>query len=73
MGLAQYCAYFFVARRLGTFADRTPPTDAPLAAGLDRAMLATSLAEAVNNASLTSHPHIVRSDAAALGHAQPIL
>jgi hypothetical protein len=66
MNLAQYGAYFFVARQVEVFEDGTLPADAGLAAGTDRAALATRLAEKVDDASLTGGATLVRIDAAAL-------
>ena len=50
MGLPQYCAYWFVRRRLGVPTDNQPPADDPVDPGVDKSVLAASLAEAVNRA-----------------------
>ena len=52
MELAQYCAYWFVRRRLGVPTDNQPPADDPVDPAVDKSDLAASLAAAVNRAQM---------------------
>jgi hypothetical protein len=66
MELAQYCAYWFVRRRLGVPSDNQPPADDPVDPAVNKPDLAASLASAVNRAQMRAWPHVILVDPARL-------
>ena len=67
MELPEYCAYWFVRRRLGVPTDNQLPADAPVGPGVDRSLLAATLAESVTRAQMRVWPHVILVDAVRLG------
>ena len=67
MELPQYCAYWFVRRRLGVPTDNQPPADDPVNPAVDKSELAASLAAAVNLAQMRVWPHVILVDPVRLG------
>lgn len=62
MELSQYCAYWFVRHRLAVATDNQPPADDPVDPGVDRSVLAASLAATVNRAQMRVWPHVILVD-----------
>ncbi len=67
MELPQYCAYWFVRRRLGVPTDNQLPADTPIDPGVDRSVLAATLAESVNRAQMRVWPYVILVDLVRLG------
>ena len=67
MELPQYCAYWLVRRRLGVPTDNQLPADDPVDPGVDKSVLAASLAAVVNRAQMRVWPHVILVDSVRLG------